>query len=123
MSEILCITVQCDPIFHSIPLGPCLGMPMKDTSPKARKSQDVLARFVPDGVLNVLVSRKQDVKTFLCEVMVVGEHFRQTFTAHDVHGNAVRKAICLIGACPVQRQAIQKEGASNLDNTHTGVIE
>jgi len=66
MSEILCITVQCDPIFHSIPLGPCLGMPMKDTSPKARKSQEVMAGFAISTAVGVRIpNTDQQMRIFL----------------------------------------------------------
>jgi hypothetical protein len=47
-------------------------------------------------------SRKQDVKAFLREVVIVGQDFRQTFTAHYLHGDAIRKAVCLVRAVFVQ---------------------
>ena len=46
MSEILYITVQDSLIFHHITPGPSLSRPAKDASPKARKSEDVVAGFV-----------------------------------------------------------------------------
>jgi hypothetical protein len=44
------ITVQDDPLFRGLIPQPCRGGPAKDTSPKARKSQDVVAGFVPTTV-------------------------------------------------------------------------
>ena len=39
------ITVQDDPLFRCLIPEPCRGVPAKDTSPKARKSQEVVAGF------------------------------------------------------------------------------
>jgi len=66
---------------------------------------------------------KQDVKAFLREMVIVREHVREAFAAHHLHGHTVRQAIGLVGACPIQRQSLQKLGAGSLDDTHTGVIE
>ena len=38
-------------------------------------------------------SRKQDVKTFLREVVSVGQNVRQTFTAHHLHGHTIGEAV------------------------------
>lgn len=48
------------------------------------------------------VSRKQDVKPFLGEMMVVGEYVREALTTHDMHREAICQAISLVGAGFVQ---------------------
>jgi hypothetical protein len=42
-------------------------------------------------------SWKQDVETFLREVMIIGQNFRQAFTAHGLHGDAIGEAVFLVG--------------------------
>ena len=41
--------------------------------------------------------RKQDVKAFLREMAVIGEHLREPLTPHHLHGDTVGQAIMLIG--------------------------
>ena len=38
------------------------------------------------------------MKPFLGEVMVVGEHVRQSFLAHHLHGDAIREAVGFVQA-------------------------
>ncbi len=55
-----------------------------------------------------LQSLEQDVKPFLREVVIIGENVRQSFSAHGLHGAAIRQAIMLIGTCLVQCQGLKK---------------
>jgi hypothetical protein len=48
------------------------------------------------------------MKTFLCEVVIVGQDFRQPFVAHHLHGDAVGEAVFLVGARLVQGQPLNK---------------
>ncbi len=52
--------------------------------------------------------RKQDMKTFLREVVIVGQDFRQPFAAHHLHGDAIGEAVFLVGARLVQGQPVKK---------------
>ena len=52
--------------------------------------------------------RKQDGKTFLREVMIVGQDFRETFAAHGLHGNAIREAIGFIRLGFIKRHSLKK---------------
>ena len=79
--------------------------PLVGQSKAARMAQHVRVSLNGQGGGE---SRKQDVKPFLREMTIVRKRVREALSAHDVHGNAVRKAIFLIGACPVQCQSIQK---------------
>ena len=51
---------------------------------------------------------KQDMKTFLCEVVIVGQDFRQPFAAQHLHGDAIGEAVFLVGARLVQGQPLKK---------------
>jgi hypothetical protein len=51
---------------------------------------------------------KQDVKTFLGKMVVAGEHFREPFAPHDMHGDAVGEAVCFIGASFVEGYGIKQ---------------
>jgi len=54
------------------------------------------------------VSGSSRAKTFLREVMIVGQHFCQAFTAHGLHGNAICETVFLIGSGLIERQGIQE---------------
>lgn len=60
--------------------------------------------------------RKQDVKTFLREVVIVGEDLRKTFTTHGLHGDAIREAVCLVGTGLVQGKPLKKQLAGLMDH-------
>src|SRR5262245_41334278 len=62
------------------------------------------------GKVSVRCSWKQDVKSFLREMMVVREHVCQPFTTHGLHRDAIRQTVFFIGARCVQRQAFEKRG-------------
>ena len=48
------------------------------------------------------------MKTFLREVMIVRENFGEAFTAHHLHGDAIRQAVFLVGTGLVERQGVKK---------------
>ena len=50
------------------------------------------------------------MKAFLREMMVVGEHVRESLAVHRLHGDAIRQAILLIKAGSVKRKGIEKRG-------------
>ena len=58
------------------------------------------------------------MKVFLGEVLVVGEHVRETFLAHDVHRHAIGEAVFLIRTGLIERQTGQKEVTSLGDDRH-----
>jgi hypothetical protein len=66
-----------------------------------------------------LKSLEQNVKTFLREVVIIGENIRQSFSAHGLHGDAIRQAIMLIGTCLVQCQGIKKPRPCLWNNRRT----
>ena len=43
--------------------------------------------------------RKQDVKAFLREVMIIGEDVCKALLAHHLHRDTVRETICLVWTC------------------------
>jgi hypothetical protein len=53
-------------------------------------------------------STEDDLKAFLCEMVVVGQDFRNPVAAHGRHGDAVHKAVGFVIALLVQTQASQK---------------
>jgi len=48
-------------------------------------------------------SCKQDVKTFLCKMVIVGQDVREALAMHHLHGEAIREAIVLIETGFVER--------------------
>jgi len=48
------------------------------------------------------------MKAFLSEMMIVRQYFRDSFSSHNVHRDAVRQAIFLIGTPLVKCQAAFK---------------
>jgi hypothetical protein len=67
--------------------------------------------------------RKQDVKAFLHEMMVIGEHVREALAAHGLHGDAIRQAILLIQAGSVKREGIEKRGMALWNHGHVWIVE
>ena len=61
------------------------------------------------------------MKTFLREVMIVGEDIRQSLSAHGLHGDAIRQAILLIQAGSVKGKCIEKRCMALWKNGHLGV--
>ena len=51
---------------------------------------------------------QEDVKNFLGEMVVVGEHFCNTLASHRLHGDAIGQAIFLVRAGFVKGQSIEK---------------
>jgi hypothetical protein len=70
-----------------------------------------------------LKSLEQDVKTFLREVVIIGENVRQSFSTHGLHGDAIRQAIMLIGTGLVQSQGIKKPRPCLWNNRRTLSIQ
>ena len=60
------------------------------------------------------------MKTFLREVMIVGEHVRKPLSAHRLHGDAIRQAIMLIKAGSIKCERIEKRGMALWNNGHVG---
>jgi hypothetical protein len=54
------------------------------------------------------VSLEEDMKTFLGEMVVVGEHFSNTFASHRLHGDAIGQAVFLVRSGFVKGQGIEK---------------
>lgn len=52
--------------------------------------------------------REQDVKAFLREMVVIGEHLREPLALHYLHGDTVGQAIMLIGTRFIERQRLEK---------------
>ena len=52
------------------------------------------------------VSRKGDLEAHLREVTVVGQAFDEAVAAHDLHGDAVGEAICLVEAGLIEGNAV-----------------
>src|SRR5262249_495591 len=53
-------------------------------------------------------SREQDMKAFLGEVPVVGQHLSEPLLAHHQHGGTIREAIVLIRPSQVEGQSLEK---------------
>jgi hypothetical protein len=48
------------------------------------------------------------METFLREVVIVGQNFREAFTAHGLHRNAIGKTVFLVGTGLLERQGIKE---------------
>ncbi len=70
-----------------------------------------------------ITSWKEDVQTFLREVVIVGQDVRQACTAHHLHGHTIGEAVGLVRADAVQRQSVQKQAAGRLHDLHLGIVE
>jgi hypothetical protein len=68
-------------------------------------------------------SRKQDVKAFLREMMIVGQDIRKPILAHGLHRNTVGQAILLIRAGFIERQGIKKGRARLWDDDPLWMVE
>src|SRR5262249_47279286 len=68
-------------------------------------------------------SLEQNVKPFLCEVVIVGEDIRKSMLAHGLHGNTVGQAVFLIGPGFIERQGIEKGGARLWDDNPQWMVE
>src|SRR5262245_41091119 len=53
-------------------------------------------------------SRKQNVKAFLREVMIMGQNIHQTFTAHGLHRDAIGQAVFFVQAGLVEAKTFKK---------------
>src|SRR5262249_21729146 len=76
-----------------------------------------------EGESPLLQSLEQDVKPFLCEMVIVGEDIRQSLTAHRLHGDAIRQAIMLIKTGSVKSEGIEKRGMALRHNGDVRIIE
>ena len=48
---------------------------------------------------------KESGEIFLCEVLIMGEHFSNVSFARSVHGDAIGEAIALVGASFIEVQS------------------
>ena len=55
--------------------------------------------------------RKQDMKSFLGKVTIVGQHVGEPFAAHHLHGGTIGEAIMLIRTGEVEIKGLEKAGA------------
>ncbi len=66
---------------------------------------------------------EQSAETFFVEMAVVRKNLGYTLAAHDDHRYTVCRAIALVGACPIQVQAVQKQFMALRDDHNTRVFE
>ena len=63
------------------------------------------------------------MKPFLGKVVVVGQHVREPFPAHHLHGDAVRQAVGLVRACFIEGQRLQEAQMGLRHDCGVGMLE
>ena len=69
------------------------------------------------------LSSEEDPKTFLFEMVVVGQDIRNPVATHRRHGDAVHKTIALVIALLIQTQACQKGFPRLRMNRHPRIVQ
>jgi hypothetical protein len=102
------------PLLHSR-VSPALMAISSSCSPRVNRTNSTIPLWVVSAVHACRswprrdeASLEEDMKTFLGEMMVVGEHFCHSFASHRLHGDAIGQAVFLVRAGFVKGQGIEK---------------
>ena len=66
---------------------------------------------------------KENLKPFLTEMVVVGQHFRKPLPPHALHRTTIREAVLFITPRLIQTQRNEKRGMALPDDRHMGVLK